>query len=251
MVKTHPLFRRRLTIDPQVKDAAKRLVAQYQTTGRPEVVGKIFQPLFHNYLYGETRTALVERITHLVKRENKSLQQIWASQKWLNAKNKEDARSLSVMGLEVDEWVVRFSEILLIDIKELYEKSNNGVFYALPIEMILFYYVFGFKHMWKILGVSTLAGVGVSESIHIYKESKGFSAISFAWYGVMIQKLISSGKFLSLPGIILAFASLLPLYADPPSQGQWFTLQGAKHTDHLVHYIALAVGILLQWSRVV
>ena len=94
MVKTEPLFRRRLAIDPHVKVAAQQLVQQYATHGRPEQIGKIFKPLFHNYLYGITRTVLVERITHAVKREGKTLNDVWKNQKWIDAKYRRRALSI-------------------------------------------------------------------------------------------------------------------------------------------------------------
>ena len=247
MVKVEPLFRRRLTIDPHVKVAAEALVQRYKSTGRPEQVGKIVKPLFHNYLYGITRTALVERITHMVKREGKSLNDIWKSQKWISQKHKEDARSLARMGLNMDEWVVRFSEILMLDIKTVYEPSNNGAFIGLPIDLGLFYYVFGFD--WKLLGSAVLAGVGFSEVSHFWKETCGLSVVNFTLYGVMLQQLYSRKKLVSVVGAILAALTLIPLYADPPGPGQWSTLEGAKHTDHGMHFAALVIGVILKWFR--
>ena len=139
MVKTHPLFRRRLVkVDAHVKVAAEQLINAHAESLRPDYVGKIFQPLFHNYLYGITRQDVVEQITHMVKREGKSLVSIWRNQKWINPKNQSDAQGLSVMGMEVDKWVVKFAEILMADVKENYEAQNTGLLVSTPLELFLF-----------------------------------------------------------------------------------------------------------------
>ena len=66
MVFTHTLFRRRL-VSKEATQTAEALVKQYGTS-RPEVVGKIFAPIFpHNFLYGIEKTTLVARLIHQVK----------------------------------------------------------------------------------------------------------------------------------------------------------------------------------------
>ena len=250
MVKTHPLFRRRLVkVDAHVKVAAEQLIHAHAESLRPDYVGKIFQPLFHNYLYGITRQDVVEQITHMVKREGRDLVSIWRNQKWINPKNRDDAQTLSVMGMEVDQWVVKFAEILMVDIKENYEAQNTGLLVSTPLELFLFYWVFG--NDWKLLGKVLLAGIAVSEGSMFYKDNKGFSMVEFLLFGVILQHLYNTRKLFTLPALAVAAASLWPLYNDPPAPGQWKTWEGKEHTAHDLHYLAMASGVLLRWFHVV
>ena len=249
MVKTHPLFRRRLTVDAHVKVAAETLIQQHGNTERPDVVGKIFQFFMHNYLYGISKQETVEQITHRVKREGRSLTSIWANQKWFSQKNKADAQSLAAMGLNKDQWAVRFAEILMLDVKGNYEALNSGLLITTPLEIFLFYWVFGAD--WKLAGKILLAGVATSEASMFYKYNKGFSMIEFLLFGVVAQHLYNTRKLFTLPGLAVAFASLWPLYNDPPAPGQWKSLEGRENTAHDLHYMAMFVGVLLRWFRVV
>ena len=198
MVLAHPLFRRRLTVDHHTKVAAENLVQQHGNPSRPKHVGKIFQPLMHNYLYGVTRLHLVEQITARV-RKGQSLQSIWQSMNWFNQKNREDARSLSVMGVSKEKWAVQFAEVLMIDIKAKYEASNTHLLLNIPLELALFWFVFGMN--WKLLGKVALAGVVFSELSGFYRENKGFSMIEFLLFGVVMQHLYQTRKLVSLPAL--------------------------------------------------
>ena len=140
MVQAHPLFRRRLVVDHHTKVAAENLVQQYGNRSRPDHVGKIFQPVNHNYLYGVTRLEIVEQITSLV-REGKSLENIWKDVHWFNPKNREDVRTLSVMGTSNEKWAVQFAEILMIDVKAKYDTSNSNLLFNIPMQLAIFYWV--------------------------------------------------------------------------------------------------------------
>ena len=248
MVKAHPLFRRRLAVDAHVKVAAEQLITEHGNHLRPDVVGKIFAPINHNYLYGVSKQTIVEQITHLVKREGKSLETIWKEQSWINPKNREDARTLSVMGMDRDKWAVKFSEILMIDIKENYDALNKSLLLVTPLELMLFYWVFGTN--WKLLGKILIAGVAVSEASHLYKPNKGLSMIEFLLIGIIMQHLYNTRKLFSLPALVASAAALFPLYADPPAKGQWSTMTGKNHTAHDIHYVSMFAGILLKWFKI-
>ena len=249
MVQTGSLFRRRLTVDAHVKVAADQLVAAHSNQARDSKIGKIFEPFYHNYLYGVTLNELVERIVHLVKRENKSLQQIWLDMGWINVKNREDARSLSVMGISKDEWSVRFAEIVMLDNKEESEKQNQALMWMVPAELALFYYIFGPD--WKTFLFATGAGIGLSEASHIYKYNRGFSIISFTWYGVMLQQLYATNKIFSIPTAAVIFLMLAPLVSDPPAPGQWKTMEGVRHTAHDLHYGTFIIAALLRQFKII
>ena len=115
----------------------------------------------HNYLYGVTRLHIVEQITARV-RKGQSLESIRKSMQWFNQKNREDARSLSVMGVSKEKWAVQFAEVLMIDVKEKYDASNKQLLVNITMQLALFYFVFGMN--WKLLGKVALAGVVVSEA---------------------------------------------------------------------------------------
>jgi len=246
MVKSHPLFRRRLAKDHHTKVAAENLVQQHGNTLRPDHVGKIFQPVNHNYMYGVTRLQIVEQITSLV-REGKSLENIWKDMSWFDRKNREDARTLSVMGTNNEKWAVQFAEILMIDIKGKYDTSNSNLMFSIPMQLAIFYWVFGMN--LKLLGKVALAGVVVSEASHLYRENKGFSMIEFLLYGVVIQHLYQTRKLVSLPALVVAGFAFAPLYQDPPLPGDWKSMTGREHTAHDLHYMAMASGLLLRWFK--
>ena len=235
-------------VDHHTKVAAENLVQQHGNRSRPDHVGKIFQPVNHNYLYGVTRLEIVEQITSLV-REGKSLENIWKDMSWFDRKNREDARTLSVMGTNNEKWAVRFAEVLMIDIKPHYDSSNSNLMFSIPIQLAIFYWVFGMN--WKLLGKLALAGIVVSEASHLYRPNKGFSMIEFLIYGVIVQHLYNTRKLVSLPALVVGGFALMPLYQDPPLPGQWKSMTGAKHTAHDLHYMAMASGLLLRWLKVV
>ena len=233
-------------VDHHTKVAAENLVEQHGNPSRPKHVGKIFQPLMHNYLYGVTRLHIVEQITARV-RKVQSLESIWLSMNWFNQKNREDARSLSVMGVSKEKWAVQFAEVLMIDIKAKYEASNTHLLLNIPLELALFWFVFGMN--WKLLGKVALAGVVFSELSGFYRENKGFSMIEFLLYGVVMQHLYQTRKLVSLPALFTAGIALMPLYFDPPAPGQWKTMTGKEHTAHDLHYMAMGGGLMLRWLR--
>ena len=105
MVLSTPLFRRRLVVDHHLKVAADNLVQEHGNPSRPDHVGKIFQPVNHNYMYGVTRLRIVEQITAMV-RKGDSLENIWKDVHWFNPKNRENARTLSVMVSSKEKWPV-------------------------------------------------------------------------------------------------------------------------------------------------
>ena len=246
MVLAHPLFRRRLTVDHHTKVAAENLVQQHGNPSRPKHVGKIFQPLMHNYMYGVTRLHLVEQITARV-RKGETLQNIWNNVNWFNPKNRENARSLSVMGVSKEKWAVQFAEVLMIDVKAKYDDSNRHLMINIPVQLALFYFVFGMN--WKLLGKVALAGVVVSEASGFYRDNKGFSMIEFLLYGVVMQHLYQTRKLVSLPALFTAGMALMPLYFDPPAPGQWKSMTGKEHTAHDLHYMAMFGGLMIRWLR--
>jgi len=246
MVKAHPLFRRRLVVDHHTKVAAENLIQQHGNRSRPDHVGKIFQPVNHNYLYGVTRLQIVEQITSLV-REGKSLESIWKDVHWFDPKNRENVRTLSVMGSSKEKWAVQFAEVLMIDVKAKYDSSNSNLMFSIPMQLAIFYWVFGMN--WKLLGKLALAGVVVSEASHLYRENKGFSMIEFLLYGVVIQHLYQTRKLVSLPALVVAGFAFAPLYQDPPLPGDWKSMTGREHTAHDLHYMAMASGLLLRWFK--
>ena len=191
---------------------------------------------------------IVEQITSLV-REGKSLENIWKDMSWFDRKNREDARTLSVMGTNNEKWAVQFAEVLMIDIKPHYDSSNSNLMFSIPIQLAIFYWVFGMN--WKLLGKLALAGVVVSEASHLYRPNKGFSMIEFLIYGVIVQHLYNTRKLVSLPALVVGGFALMPLYQDPPLPGQWKSMTGEKHTAHDLHYMAMASGLLLRWLKVV
>ena len=245
------LFRRRLVkkVDPHVAVAADQLIDKYANRSRDYIIGKIFEPVNHNYLYGVSLKELVERMIHLVKREKQTLEQVWKNMRWINPKNREDARTLSVMGMSQDEWSVRFAEIVMLDNKENMEKNNNGLLWGLPFELGLFYYIFGPD--WKTFLMASMVGVGVSEASNLYKYNRGFSLVNFTWYGVMLQRLYATKKLFSIPSALLMILIFAPLVFDPPPQGQWKTMEGAKHTAHDLHYLTLAFSLALSSYKII
>ena len=148
-----------------------------------------------------------------------------------------------------DQWAVRFSEILMDDVKGNYESANTALLFTTPLEVFLFYWVFGGD--WKLFGKIVFAGVAASEGSMLYKYNKGFSMIEFLLFGVIAQHLYNTKKLFTLPGLAVAAASLWPLWNDPPAPGQWKSLEGREHTAHDLHYMAMFAGVLLRWFRVV
>ena len=125
-----------------LKVAADNLVKQHGNRSRPDHVGKIFQPVNHNYMYGVTRLHIVEQITAMV-RKGDSLENIWKDVHWFDRKNRENARTLSVMGSSKEKWAVQFAEVLMIDVKDKYDASNSHLMISIPLQLAIFYWVFG------------------------------------------------------------------------------------------------------------
>ena len=86
-------------VDPQIAFWSQELIYKHAEQGRADKVGKFLKPINHNYLYGYTLLELVERITHFVKREHQTLDQIWKDVRWMNPENRGLALALSKMGL--------------------------------------------------------------------------------------------------------------------------------------------------------
>ena len=151
------------------------------------------------------------------------------------------------MGTNNEKWAVQFAEVLMIDIKPHYDSSNSNLMFSIPIQLAIFYWVFGMN--WKLLGKLALAGVVVSEASHLYRPNKGFSMIEFLIYGVIVQHLYNTRKLVSLPALVVGGFALMPLYQDPPRAGEWKSMTGEKHTAHDLHYMAMASGLLLRWFK--
>jgi len=136
---------------------------------------------------------------------------------------------------------------LMIDIKAKYEASNTHLLLNIPLELALFWFVFGMN--WKLLGKVALAGVVFSELSGFYRENKGFSMIEFLLYGVVMQHLYQTRKLVSLPALFTMGMAFMPLYFDPPAPGQWKSMTGKEHTAHDLHYMAMGGGLLLRWFK--
>ena len=137
MVFTHTLFRRRL-VSKEATQTAEALVKQYGTS-RPEVVGKIFAPIFpHNFLYGIAKTTLVARLIHQVKVKKIPLQKVFDATPWLTPKNGADALALSKFGLTKEEWAVRYAELVMLDHEPVFTRLNSGMMWAVPLDLALF-----------------------------------------------------------------------------------------------------------------
>ena len=244
MVFTHTLFRRRL-VSKEATQTAEALVKQYGTS-RPEVVGKIFAPIFpHNFLYGIAKTTLVARLIHQVKVKKLTLKQVFDATPWVTPKNGADAASLSKFGLTQEEWAVRFAELVMLDNEPVFDRLNKGLMWAAPLDLALFFFVFGAD--WKRFLWTFGAGVGISEASDFYKWNSGSSLVSYTFYA--LQRLIATGKLISLPGAVLAWFLVSPLVMDPPKKG---SVTGAKNaTAHDLHYGALGLAYLLRSFRLI
>ena len=245
MVFTHTLFRRRL-VSKEVTETAKALVKQYGTS-RPEVVGKIFAPIFpHNFLYGISKTTLVARLIHQVKVKKLTLKQVFDATPWVTPKNGADAASLSKFGLTQEEWAVRFAELVMLDNEPVFDRLNKGLMWAAPLDLALFFFVFGAD--WKRFLWTFGAGVGIAEASDFYKWNSGSSLVSYTFYAVILQRLIATRKLMTLPGAVLAWFLIGPLVVDPPKKG----VTGAKNaTAHDLHYGTLVIAYLLRSFRLI
>ena len=232
----HPLFRRRLAklTDVETKQV-KHLIETHGSYGRPEKVGMFFQPLNHNYLYGVTRKKLVEQMLFLHKKLGLTLSQIFDLHPWQHEANKQGARDLAKFGFDEDRYVVRLAEIMIGDLEERYEKLNDSLKLSVPVDLVLFWWVFG--QNYKALALATAAGIGVSEGVSLFKNVSGLSGVQFTIYGVIVAHLFKTGKLVSLPAAVLAILAFGPLVTDPP-----FREGKAALTDHLTHYTAMATG---------
>ena len=216
MVFTHNLFRRRL-VSNETNDAAVALVKQYGGS-RPEVVGKIFAPIFpHNFLYGVSKTTLVARLIWMVKVKKITLKQVFDATPWVTKKNGADAASLSRFGLSEEEWAVRFAELVMLDNEPVFKRLNEGLMWAVPLDLALFFFVFGAD--WRRFLWTFGAGVGIAEASDFYKWNSGSSLVSYTFYAVILQRLIATRKLVSLPGAVLAWLLVSPLVLDRPSGG--------------------------------
>ena len=120
--------------------------------------------------------------------------------------------------------------------------------WGFPFELGLFYYIFG---DWKTFLMATAVGVGVSEASHLYKYNRGFSMVNFTWYGVMFQRLFATKKLFSIPSALLMILTFAPLVFDPPPQGKWTSMEGAKHTAHDLHYMSMAFAVALSHFKII
>ena len=241
----HPMFRRRLaklsTIE--TKQVAE-LVNRHKSTGRPEKMGKFFQPLHHNYLYGITRTKMVEQMLFLHKKLGLSLSQIFDLHPWQHEANKKGAADLSQFGFDEDRYVVRLAEIMLGDMEEKYKKLNDSLKLSVPIDLFLFWWIFGLNY--KTFALASVAGIGVSEGISLVKNVSGLSAVQFTVYGVIIAHLVKTRKLVSAPAAVVALLGFGPLFTDPPFQSGKSSL-----TDHSTHYIAMATGFGMRYFNII
>ena len=241
----HPMFRRRLaklsTIE--TKQVAE-LVNRHKSTGRPEKMGKFFQPLHHNYLYGITRTKMVEQMLFLHKRLGLSLSQIFDLHPWQHEANKKGAADLSQFGFDEDRYVVRLAEIMMGDMEEKYKKLNDSLKLSVPIDLFLFWWIFGLNY--KTFALASVAGIGVSEGISFVKNVSGLSALQFTVYGVIIAHLVKTRKLVSAPAAVVALLGFGPLFTDPPFQSGKSSL-----TDHSTHYIAMATGFGMRYFNII
>ena len=241
----HPLFRRRLAklTDVETKQV-KHLIDTHGSFGRPEKVGMFFQPLNHNYLYGVTRKKLVEQMLFLHKKLGLTLSQIFDLHPWQHEANKQGARDLAKFGFDEDRYVVRLAEIMMGDMKEKYEKLNESLVISIPVDLVLFWWVFGLKY--KTFALASLAGIGVSEGISFVKNVSGLSAVQFTVYGVIIAHLVKTRKLVSAPAAVVALLGFGPLFTDPPFQSGKSSL-----TDHSTHYIAMATGFGMRYFNII
>ena len=241
----HPMFRRRLaklnTIE--TKQVAE-LVNRHKSTGRPEKMGKFFQPLHHNYLYGITRTKMVEQMLFLHKKLGLSISQIFDLHPWQHEANKKGAADLSQFGFDEDRYVVRLAEIMLGDMEEKYKKLNDSLKLSVPIDLFLFWWIFGLNY--KTFALASVAGIGVSEGISFVKNVSGLSALQFTVYGVIIAHLVKTRKLVSAPAAVVALLGFGPLFKDPPFQKGKPAL-----TDHFTHYVAMATGFGMRYFNII
>ena len=103
---------------------AVRQISERHGTPSKRQIGRVFVIIKHNYLMGFTRDDILESLHKRFSRGES--QQIYDTMPFFEEKNKQNARTISVMGISEDRWAVRFTEIIMTDRKTRLKQFSFG-----------------------------------------------------------------------------------------------------------------------------
>ena len=208
-------------------------------------VGRIFIILKHNYLVGFSRDDILKNLASR-KLKGESLQEIFNTMGFFDLQNKKDAKTLSLMVTDTDQWAVRFAEILLKDRQTTVEMITKWEIVDQVGILILFFVQYGFNtNAAKKLAWLVAAGVVVSEG-RAYSTASltvGTGPIIYTMGGHLVRRLISqrSSTRGTIQLFIFAVSIASAFWIDPPNAAVSYT--GGVYTDHL----GRALGFLAGW----
>ena len=227
----------------RVQESLRQISERHGTPAKRQI-GGVFVIIKHNYLMGFTRDDILETL-HRRFDGGEPLQHIYDTMPFFNQKNKQDARTISVMGVDTDRWAVRFTELIMTDRKNAIETIQfwEYVDQAALLSFFILTYGVNTKSLMK-LGYLTLVGMGVSEVRALLTEQStvGSGTILYTIAGNMLRRLLS--KTTNTQETVVLFVFLLAivssLYIDPPKKSTSYTT--GVFTDHLGRLLGLAAG---------
>ena len=228
----------------RVQEAVRQISERHGTPAKRQI-GRVFIIIKHNYLMGFTRDDILESL-HDRFRKGESLQQIYDSMPFFDEKNKMNARTISVMGVDSDRWAVRFTEIIMTDRKNAIETIQfwEYVDQAALLSFFLITYGVNRKSLMKLAWL-TIVGMSVSEARALFStlSTVGSGTILYTIAGHMLRMLVSKTTNVKETTILFIFIAAIvsSLYIDPPKKSASFTT--GVFTDHL----GRALGLLAGW----
>ena len=228
--------------NPQLQ-AIRQISERHGSPARTQV-GRVFRILKHNYLMGIRREDILKSLHDRV-RKGEFLQQIFDSMPFFNQKNKKDARTISLMGMDSDKWAVRFTEIIMIDRKLALETLQTWEYVDQVALIGFFFWSYGVnKGSLKNLGLLTAVGMGVSEVRAVLSGGMtvGSGTILYTIAGNMLRKLLSKTTNTKETIVLFVFIAAIvsSLYIDPPLKSASYTT--GAFTDHLGRLMGLLAG---------
>jgi hypothetical protein len=229
-----------------VSEAVQQLGEQYGSPAKKQV-GRVFRILKHNYGVGFLREDILEGLANR-KNKGETLQEIFNSMPFFDLQNKKDAKTLSLMVTDTDQWAVRFAEILLKDRQAAVDRITTWEYLDQVGILILFFVNYGFNlNAAKNFALLVASGMVISEAraYTTYAVTVGTGPIIYTMGGHLVRRLLSrrwsNAVIFQLAVFFVSIAS--GIYIDPPVMGGGGLV--GVYTDHPARAVAFLVGYFL------
>lgn len=221
----------------------KQLSERYGSDAKRQI-GSVFKFLKHNYGVGLSRDDILTSLHNSIKK-GATLQEIFEGMGFYDLQNKRDARTISLMVTDSDQWTVRFAEILLKDRQAILDRILTFEYVDQVGILVLFFVQYNLNlNSAKKLAMLIVAGGLISELTAYTTQSMtmGTGVIIYTIGGNIVRRLLNqrSSTMNTIQLFIFLAAIATSVWVDPPVKETNYI--SGMVTDHLYRLIGFAAG---------